>query len=558
MASIHRITIMCAALTCMLPGYFAGQPADMILFADRIYTLNPSAPPAEAVAVSGERISFVGDRKEAEAYRGSDTRVLDLTGKTVLPGLIDAHGHLLSLGRSLSQLGLTGTKSAKQIQALVREKQLSVQAGQWIEGRGWDQNDWREKEFPTWRDLAGTEANPVYLRRVDGHAAWLNRTALELCGIHRETPDPSGGRILRDQDGNPTGVLIDNALDLARAVIPAPTHTDLLDWARAAIKECHRVGLVGMHDAGIDSAALEVYRELEKRGELTLRIYGMLSDEDPAFLDRWLEQGPDTTGGYLTIRSIKAYADGALGSRGAALLEPYSDEPGSRGLTIHAPGYYYRLTSRALKRGFQVCTHAIGDAANRMILDEYEKALKEYPSGDHRLRIEHCQILTPSDIPRFAQLGVIASMQPTHATSDMPWAHDRVGGERIKGAYIWRSILEAGGRLALGSDFPVESPNPLWGIYAGITRQDQSGIPPGGWFSEQRLTREEAVRGFTLDAAYAQFEEDLRGSIEVGKLADFTVLDRNIFEISPAEILKTKAIYTIVGGKVVYAHTLSH
>lgn len=549
---------MCAALICAPIVGRPSPPADLIIFADRIYTLNPQQPSAEAVAVTGDRITYVGTRQGAEAFRGAATHIMDFKGGgTILPGFIDAHGHLLSLGRSLSEPNLVGTTSAEQIRDIVRARarQKSTPAGQWIQGRGWDQNDWTAKEFPTWRDLAGTEANPVYLRRVDGHAAWLNKTALELCGITALTADPPGGKIHRDGTGNPTGILIDNAIDLTKAAIPPPTQDEMLKWMRAAIGKCHRVGLVGIGDAGVDSAMLEVYRELQKNGELSLRIYAMLSDEDSAFVNRWLERGPDTTDAYLTIRSIKTYADGALGSRGAALLESYADVPSNRGLMIHSPDYFHQLTRRALDRGFQVCTHAIGDAANRMALDEYEKALKDRPRENCRLRIEHCQVLAPQDLPRFGKLGVIASMQPTHATSDMSWAQDRLGSERIKGAYAWRSVLQSGGRLALGSDFPIESPNPLWGIYAAITRQDQNGRPPGGWFPEQKLTVEEAVRGFTLDAAYAEFAETSRGSIEVGKLADFTVLDRDIFNLPPQEILKTQVEYTIVGGHIVWRRT---
>jgi len=550
-----RIITMCAALTCAPIVGRPSPPADLIIFADRIYTMNPQQPTAEAVAVSGDRIAYVGTRQGAEAFRGSATRILDLKGATVLPGLIDAHGHLLSLGRSMSQLNLVGTTSADQVRELILERQKSTPAGQWIQGRGWDQNDWPQRDFPTWRDLAETEANPVYLRRVDGHAAWLNKTALELCGITASTADPPGGKIHRDGSGNPTGVLIENAIDIARSAMPQPTRDEMLNWTRAAIRECHRVGLVGIGDAGVDATILDVYRELQKNGELSLRIYAMLSDDDSTFLNQWLERGPDVTDAFLTIRSIKTYADGALGSRGAALLEPYADDPSNRGLMIHDAAYIESLTRHALDRGFQVCTHAIGDAANRMVLDEYEKALKDHPPENCRLRIEHCQVVSPQDLPRFGKLGVIASMQPTHATSDMPWAPDRVGSDRIKGAYAWRSVLQSGGRLAFGSDFPIESPNPLWGIYAASTRQDRDGQPPGGWFPEQRLTIEEAVRGFTLDAAYAEFAESSRGSIEVGKLADFTVLDRDIFNIPPQEILKTQVDYTVIGGQIVWRRT---
>jgi len=544
--------IMCAALTCMIPGYSKSEPADLIIRGGRVYTMNPREPLVEAVAMLGNRIVYAGSAQGAESFRAASTSVLDASGLTILPGLIDAHAHLLSLGRSLSELDLAGATSAAQIRQMVLERQKLAQPGVWISGRGWDQNDWPAKEFPSWRDLEGTEANPAYLRRVDGHAAWLNKTGLDLCGINATTPDPPGGRILRDSSGNPTGVLIDNAISLAEGALPKPSGEEMMAWARAAIRECHRCGLVEVGDAGVDSATLEVYRKLQENGELTLRIYAMLSDEDPAFLNLWLEKGPDTTGQHLMIRAIKIYADGALGSRGAALFEPYTDDPANRGLMIHEPDYFYQMAKRALESGFQLCTHAIGDAANRAVLDAYARALKEKPAPDRRLRIEHCQVIALADVPRFGQLDVIASMQPTHATSDMPWAEDRLGGERIKGAYAWRKLLDSGARLAFGSDFPVESPDPLWGIYAAVTRQDHDGNPAGGWHPEEKMTVEEAVRGFTIDAAYAEFAESLRGSIEVGKLADFTLLDHDIFAVSPSEILKTMVIYTIVDGKIVY------
>jgi predicted amidohydrolase YtcJ len=436
---------------------------------------------------------------------------------------------------------------------MVLEAQKDSPPGRWIRGRGWDQNDWEKKDYPSWRDLDGTEANPVYLRRIDGHAAWVNKTALEVCGITRDTPDPPGGRILRDATGDPTGIFIDEATDLISDRIPKPDPDELDEWILDAIRECNRVGLVGIHDAGTAPEELEAFERLHGRGLLTLRLYCMLDSDEEAFLGEELRKGPrSTAGGRVVIRAIKVYADGALGSRGAALLEPYSDEPGNSGLIVSRPEKIERLSLRALEHGFQICTHAIGDRGVRMVLDAYEKALETHGVTDHRFRIEHSQVVSPDDIPRYRELGVMPSMQPTHATSDMYWAEDRVGPKRIKGAYAWRTFLDGGNRLPLGSDFPVESPDPLWGIYAAVTRQDHKGWPQGGWYPDQRLSVLEAVKGFTVEAAYAGFAEDETGTIEVGKLADFTILDKDIFTIPPADILRTTVTHTVVAGEIVY------
>ncbi len=551
---IGQICLSCLASLCLaMPAAGETIYADLIITGGRVYTLNSSQRVAQAVAVKDRHIIYVGDAAGVAPYRGLNTTTLDLGSKVLLPGFIDAHGHLLSLGRSLAELNLAGTLSAEQIRQMVQERQKSVSAGTWICGRGWDQNDWEKKDFPTWQDLAGTEANPVYLRRVDGHAAWVNRAALDLAGINRDSADPPGGRILRDPQGHPTGVLVDNAIELVRPLIPQPTPAQRREWAKTALLECHCYGLTGVHDAGVDEQTLAIYQELQSAGELTLRIYALLDDADSTFLDAQLKKGPQVLEEHLVVRAVKLYADGALGSRGAALLEPYSDDPGNCGLLVNSPDYLYRRAKQALESGFQVCTHAIGDAGNRAALDAYERALRDKLLKDHRLRIEHGQVIAPEDFARFAGLGIIASMQPTHATSDIPWAEERLGAERIRGAYAWRNLLDQGCRLALGSDFPIESPNPLWGIYAAVTRQDQQGNPAGGWHPEERLTVEEAVKGFTIDAAYAEFAENTKGTIEVGKLADFAVLDRDIFDIPARGILQTKVAYTIVGGKIVYA-----
>ena len=543
------IVLLCAS-GCSSRG---GQDmADMIWVNGTFHTMDPDNPVAEAVALREGRFVHVGARKGAEALAGKSTVEVDLGGKAVLPGLIDAHAHFLGLGRSLESLDLKGTTSA----ADVREKMLAACAaagpGEWVYGRGWDQNDWEVQQFPSWRDLDGCD-NPVYLSRVDGHALWVNATALAAAGVDEATPDPDGGRVLRDEQGNPTGMLVDVAEDLVLQHVPAPTHEQLVRRALLAQAECLRVGLTGVGDAGVDEAGFAVYRKLGESGQLKLRINAMMQG-DRAWLGFFIHDGPRVGlyDNHLTARSIKLYADGALGSRGAALLEPYSDDPGNSGLLVTPAGEIRDETRMALGRGFQVCTHAIGDRANRMVLDAYEQALADFPGGEYRLRVEHAQIVHPDDIPRFVQLGVLPSMQPTHATSDMPWAPDRLGPDRLAGAYAWRSLLDTGVRVPLGSDFPVESPDPLWGIHAAVTRQDHQGQPLAGWLPEQRLTVEEAVRGFTIDAAYAAFEDDMVGSIQVGKLADMVVLSRDIMTVEPREILDTEVVMTVVGGRVVH------
>lgn len=531
----------------------AAEPADLVLQHARVVTLSKDHTTASAVAVSGERIVYVGDDKGVKAYVGKNTRVIDAGGCTVMPGLVDAHGHLNNLGKILHDVNLVGTTSIADVVKHVRDYQTHVKPGDWIHGRGWDQNDWTTQSFPTWRDLAATEANPVYLDRVDGHALWVNKRALELCGITRDTKDPPGGRIERDEKGEPTGVFVDEAETLIESRVPAPSATELDARLAAAIAECNKFGLTGVHDAGTTREVMESLQRLGAADKLTLNIYSMIDSQDDAFAHELLAKGPwQDFGGRLTVRAFKLRADGALGSRGALLLEPYQDDPGNLGLNVQTPDTLLWWTRSALSRGFQVGTHAIGDRANRMMLDIYEKALRETGKKDARLRIEHAQIVSLQDIPRFAALGVIASMQPTHATSDMPWAVKRVGGERLKGAYAWRTLRDSGAVLAFGSDFPVESVNPLLGLYAAITRQDADGQPAGGWYPEQKLTLVEALRAFTAGAAYAGFDEKDAGRIEAGMRADITVLDGDMTNAAPRVLLGTHAKYTITRGRVVY------
>ena len=550
-----RLVIIAALLASLVAACSreSSHPADLILFNGVVHTMVDDST-ATAVAILGDRIVYVGDNTGTRAFRGKETRAIDLGGNCVLPGLVDAHGHLDNLGRFLEDIDLVGTTSSAEVLQRVRRQQAQAEAGAWIHGRGWDQNDWSgSNDFPTWRDLAGTEANPVYLDRVDGHAVWLNRTALDAAGITRATPDPPGGRIERDASGEPTGVLVDNAETLVLEKIPSATDADYDRRLARALAECNRLGLVGVHDAGTDAPVLASLRRLGERGQLTLNIYSLLDSDAPALVRSFFASGPSTEfAGRLVIRAVKVRADGALGSRGAALLAPYDDDPGNTGLLVDDPDSLYAWTRAALRAGFQVGTHAIGDRGNRVTLDVYQRALQEVPSADARLRIEHCQIVDLADIPRFASLKVIASMQPTHATSDMPWAAKRVGEARLAGAYAWRSFLDSGAVLAFGSDFPVESVNPLWGIYAAVTRMDHDGQPAGGWRVSESLSMEEAVRAFTAGAAYASFDDADAGTIAVGKRADLTVFDRDVFAVAPRELLDTRCAMTIVRGVVVY------
>ncbi len=527
---------------------------DMILTGGTILTMDPYLPPAQALAIVDGRILTVGREVEVRALAGLGTKRIDLKGAVVLPGLTDSHFHLLSFGRSLSELQLAGTASIEEVARMVAAKGRELPPGAWITGRGWDQNDWPVKEFPN-RGMLDKVApdHPVYLRRVDGHALWINTKALVLAGINDETVTPAGGVIFRDAAGHPTGIFLDNAMELVSRVLAEPSREDIRRWLLAAVERCNQVGLTEVHDAGVDGRTLEVITELVDEGRFTMRYYGMLDGHDAQLLERHFLAGPTFNyGGRMTVRTVKFYADGALGSRGAALLADYSDDPGNRGLLVTPPGELKRLIAATLKAGFQPAVHAIGDRANRSTLDIYEAVLQQWPDYDLRPRIEHAQVVSLTDIKRFARLGVIASMQPSHATSDMYWAQDRLGPQRIQGAYAWRRFLEAGVHICGGSDCPVEKEDPLLQIYAARTRQDTTGWPEGGWQADQRLGGLEAARSLTTWAAYAAFEDSRRGKIAPGYDADLTILSRNPLLDPPREILHTAVLMTIVGGEVVW------
>jgi predicted amidohydrolase YtcJ len=530
----------------------SGQIADLVVRGARIYTVNPAQPTASAIAVKDGRILAVGDR--LEQHIGPATKVMEANGATIIPGLIDSHVHLAGLGQGLEMLDLREANSIEEVLAMVREAAAKAKPGEWIRGRGWDQTRWPGKEFPERNFLSEAAPNhPVYLTRVDGHAAWVNGKALELAGVDESTPHPQGGRIIRNKEGKNTGVLIDRAQGLVSRKIPDATADQLERRLKAAAQECARLGLTSVHDAGVGESVIAAYKALERRGELPVRSYVMIGGEGELWR-QYLAKGPEI-GDFVTVRAIKLVADGALGSRGAALIENYADDTGNRGLTILQKEDVLRVAREAAAKGFQVATHAIGDYANRITLEAYGEALGG--ENDKRFRVEHAQIVHPDDFPLFKKYSIIASIQATHATSDMRWAEDRIGPQRALGAYAWRTFLDTGVRIANGSDFPVEHPNPMLGIYASITRQDGKGWPEKGWYPAQKLSREEALKSWTLDGAYAAFEEHQKGSLEAGKLADFLVLSTNIMEAPAPEILSTKVWMTFVGGKLVHLDAAS-
>jgi predicted amidohydrolase YtcJ len=461
---------------------------------------------------------------------------------------------LFGLGTFLRDIDLTDTRSYDAIVSRVAGRVKDVPSGRWIIGRGWDQNKWGDTRFPTHDALSRvTPNNPVVLERIDGHAVLANAAAMKAAGVTAATRDPAGGRIERTGSGEPTGVFVDNAMALIDRIVPPLSHDEMRSATVAAITESNRWGLVGLHDPGEPREVLDVFEELAKEGKFSLRVYAMISD-DSAAIEHYFQRGPQSElyDDHLWIRSIKLYADGALGSRGAALLDPYADDPKNNGLLKSTPDHLRDVSTRALQHGFQVATHAIGDRGNRVALDAYQAALDKVPTVDHRFRIEHVQVLDHADIPRFAQLGVIPSMQAVHQTSDMYWAATRLGPSHVLGAYAWRSLLETGVIIPNGSDFPVERVNPLYSFHAAVSRQDEHDWPPGGWYPDQRMTRDEALKSVTIWPAYAGFQERNMGSLTPGKLADFDVLDRDIMVVPASEILGTQVLATYIGGRAVY------
>jgi hypothetical protein len=522
-----------------------------VYVARRIRTLDARKPEAQALAVREGRLLAVGTKAEVLKAAGEGARVVDYGSAVVVPGLVDAHAHLAGLGRSLTVARLEGARSVDEVLQRLGEAPSTSFQGDWLVGKGWDQNGWPGKAFPGRAELdARFPRTPVYLTRVDHHAAWVNGEALRRAGITRETADPAGGRILRDAKGEPTGVLVDNAMDLMVAVLPPPTDEQLEARLSAALERCAQVGLTGVHDAGMDLRTFRRLQMWDMAGRLPVRVYAM-ADGQGGDRQTYLELGT-YSGRMLEMKAVKFLLDGALGSRGAALHEPYSDAPGETGLLLMEPE---ELSARAwafMERGFQVCVHAIGDRANTLVVDTLIRASAGTGTKALRHRVEHAQILRPEDIEKLGEAGLVASVQPTHATSDMGWAEARLGAERLKGAYAWRSLKEAGAVLALGSDFPIENPDVLAGLYAARTRQDAAGRPEGGWQPQERLTGDEALEGFTVGPAWASFAEGRRGRLVVGMDADFTVLSVDPVEDEPRKLVDAKVVATVVDGREVH------
>jgi len=523
--------------------------ATLVVRGGTVWTGDPDRPRADAIAIAGDTIVAVGDAAAIDPLVAPSTTVVDLAGGTAIAGLCDAHCHLVGLGQSLEVVDLRGARS---IDDVVERLRAGAPTQGWVQGRGWDQNLWPDRAMPSHTPLtAAFPDRPVWLRRVDGHAGWGNRALLEAAAIGRDTKAPHGGEILRDAAGEPTGVLVDTAMGLVAP--PAATATDVDRFVRAGAAHAIARGLTGVHEMGIGPEEDAVYRELARTGKLPLRVHAYAGED---WLVRGLaERTPDPVrvdARYL-LRGVKLYADGALGSRGAARLADYADRPGHRGLLQHPADALRELVAACIAGGWQIATHAIGDAANRAVLDAYAAVLAAHGGpGDRRLRIEHCQIVDVADIPRFAELGVVASMQPTHATSDMAWVPDRIGTARLPGAYAWRRFLDAKVPLAFGSDFPVERVEPTHGLFAAITRQDEHGRPAGGWLPEQRLALAEAVRAFTAGAAFAGHREDHLGMLRVGMQADVTCFATPLDERTPTTIREAKVLATIVAGQRVF------
>lgn len=550
--------------------------ADLILTDAHIYTLRwsepaldgtpaPDAPTtngtwrpdAAAVAIRGGKIVYVGSEKGALALRGKRTRVIDLNGATVLPGLVDSHTHFIELGAKLESVDLTNVATEAQAVALVAARAKSVPKGEWIFGAGWDEGAWANR-YPDKQQLsAAVPDHPVVLRSLHGFAIWTNQAALDAGKISKASPVPVGGELRLGADGEPNGLFLNRAATMVEAAVPPEPQAVVARHALKGLTQMATDGYVTVHEAGAGSEAMAALQQLEDQHRLPIRVYAMLSLRDPPLMRQWIARGPDRdSDSMLVTRAVKAYYDGALGSRGARLLADYADKPGHRGISGGGYGFDHDLAREAMKAGFQLGIHAIGDAGNREVLDFLEAEFKADPNtARNRHRIEHAQVISPEDQPRFARLGVIASMEPPHAVEDKTWAEDRLGPQRILGAYAWRTLRRDGARLTFNADNPGSDHSIFYGLHSAITRQDKQLQPPGGWYPEQRLTIEEAIRAYTSWAAYAAFREDQTGIIAKGRWADLTVMDIDPFALAataPEKILAGRILATIVSGKVVY------
>ena len=541
------------------------QKADMIIHNGMIYTMNDLNPTAEAVAVSSGKIIALGKYTDLDPLITPRTKIINLRGATMTPGIIEGHGHFYGLGLAKMQLDLSKTESYQDLIDMVSDAVENSKPGEWILGRGWHQSKWSDdksdfvKGFQTHERLSEISPdNPVWLKHASGHAGFANQKAMDIAGVNKETEFGFGGEIIKDLSRKPTGVFNERAQGLISEKVENNLGEESdLRAIELAVKASLENGVTSFHDAGIGRRTIEVLREAINKDILKVRIYAMLTSRDTTLLNEWYKKGPEigTGGDLLTIRSIKINADGALGSRGAWLIDEYSDRPGHYGMPTQSMDYVYSVAKQGIKTGFQVNSHAIGDKANREILNEYEKVFNEHPelAIDHRWRIEHAQHVAPDDIPRFGRLKVIPSIQGIHMSSDRPWAINRLGQKRIEeSAYVWRDLINHGAVLINGSDVPVEPIDPIASFYASTTRKTLKGLPDFGYEPKQKMTRIEALKSYTINAAYGAFEDQIKGSIEIGKYADFTVFSQNLITISEEKILDTKVLYTIVNGVVEY------
>lgn len=584
MTNIMRTATVLSALlaTALLIGctseseqQAAAEGADLILTNGRVYTLrwdDPAPdgtldadapndggwqPDADAVAIKNNEIVFVGATREALELQGDATRVVDLAGATVLPGLVDSHTHVFGVGAALERVDLVDVATEEEAIARVVERARTTPEGEWIVGRGWDEGAWANR-YPD--KLLLTEAvpdHPVFMGSLHGFAGWANQMALDEAGITADSEIPVGGEMRLGDDGEPNGLFLNRAVQMVSIAIPEASHEALMERARTGLMQMAEDGYVAVHDAGLSTSMMAALQALEDEGRLPIRVYGMLSLRDEPLMRRWIEKGPDTDKDSMFVtRTVKAYYDGALGSRGARLLYDYSDQPGHRGVSGSGYGFDEELMAAAMKKGFQVAIHAIGDAGNREALDILEAVFEEDASTrDLRHRIEHAQVIHPDDLPRLGQLGIIASMEPPHAVEDKTWAEERLGPERVLGAYAWRSLRETSARLTFNSDNPGSDHNIFYGLHAAITRQDKNSEPEGGWYVQEAVNADEAVRGYTSWSAYASFREDETGIIDVGRWADITVMDVDPFVLADeiaADMLGGRILMTIVNGEVVY------
>lgn len=543
--------------------------ASLIIYGGTIYTVDSTKTTVEAVATKNNKILFSGSFKEAETYKNQQTKLIDLKGKTMTPGLIEGHGHFMGLGYNELRLNLLKTNSYQAIIDAVAERVKTAKPGEWITGRGWHQSKWDSmpkdliKGFQTHHRLSEISPNnPVYLSHASGHAAFANAKAMEMAGLELLSLEGinkfevKGGEVILDEFNRPTGIFNERAQTLISKHIPKNTPETDNQAFNLAVEACYKNGITSFHDAGIDRETISLYTTMKSNQKMGIRIYAMLTGWDKELLNEWYKKGIQIDPDHLfTIRSVKLNCDGALGSRGAWLLESYTDQPNHFGHETLPMNFVKETALSGLKNGFQVCAHAIGDRANREILDRYEAALEENTmlDSDHRFRIEHAQHLHPDDIPRFAQLNVIPAMQAVHMSSDRTWAIDRLGEKRIKeGAYMWQDLLKSGVPIVNGTDVPVEPINPIASFYASVSRKTLGGFPEGGFEPEQKMTRAQALKSYTLDAAFGAFEEDIKGSITKGKLADFTIYNQDLMTVKEQDILKTKIAMTIFNGEIVY------